>query len=431
MGKLLAVKAGGKHRWMVCAALTGWLVWSIVGGSTVAWAQEVSQDQEPVQMIPSEENSRNPVQNPIQDADWGSVQDSTQDTNLQGYTQKFLEDMQLDELQSLLDEILGSSSFSLLDSLGKIISGQQPFSREVLLEAVYQAVFGEVERQRGILFQIILLILAQALFSNFSKAFEKGMVGDACFYVVYMILFAILVKTFGELSVNLSEQLSIIVTLMKGVAPAYYLAIAASSGISSAAVFYQVILLLILGIETLLANFVLPCVNLYVLLELVNYLSKEDILSRLSDLLRTLVEWSLRTMLGVLVGMQMIQGLVAPVIDSLKRTTLGKTASAIPGVGNAINSVTEIILTSAVLIRNSLGAVFLIAFILWGVTPLIRYGINALLYKLLAALIQPISDKRMVGCLSIMGEGCVLLLKTLFTVQVLCMITIVVIAGTF
>ncbi len=419
-------KVSKKYRWSICLTMVGLLVvgsiWTFFFLNTNVWAQDMTQDQELVQMIPSEGHGQDSISNSTQ---------TTEDPSLQSYTQKFLGDMQLDELQSLLDEILGGKSFDLMDALAKIISGQQPFTKEVFLDVVYQAVFGEVERQKVILFQIVLLILAQALFANFSKAFEKGMVQEVCFYVVYMILFTILVKSFGELSLRLGEQLATIVTLMKGVAPAYYLAIAASSGISSATVFYQVILLLILGIQTLLANFVLPCVNLYVLLELVNYLSREDILSRLAELLRTLVEWSLRTMLGVLVGMQMIQGLVAPVIDTLKRSALGKTASAIPGVGNAINSVTEIILTSAVLIRNSLGVVFLVAFILWGVTPLVRYGVNALLYKFLAAIVQPISDRRIVGCLSIMGEGCVLLLKTLFTVQVLCMITIVVIAGTF
>ncbi len=36
------------------------------------------------------------------------------------------------------------------------------------------------------------------------------------------------------------------------------------------------------------------------------------------------------------------------------------TAAAIPGIGNAVNTITELVLTSAVLVRNSLGGVSLV-----------------------------------------------------------------------
>lgn len=45
---------------------------------------------------------------------------------------------------------------------------------------------------------------------------------------------------------------------------------------------------------------------------------------------------------------------------------VGKTAGAIPGVGNAVNAVTELIVTGAVLVRNSLGIVVMLALLLAG-----------------------------------------------------------------
>lgn len=345
------------------------------------------------------------------------------------YMDSLLEDMQLEEVQELLDNLLGEESFDFMDSLKKLITGEMPLSKETFFQIVYKGVFGELDRQRQVLLQIILIIIAGALFANFSKMFESGQIGEISFYVVYLILFALLVDSFGDLSSHLTENLETIVILMKAVAPAYFIAITAASGISTATMFYQIVLVMVLAIQAIILHFILPCINLYILLQLVNHLSKEDVLSKLAELLQMVVEWSLRTLLGVIIGLQVIQGLVAPVIDSLKRTTLGKTASAIPGVGNAMNAVTEIILTSAVLIRNSMGVIFLVVFIIWGVTPLIRYVVSALVYKLLAAVTQPVSDRRMVGCLNTMSEGCALLLKTFFTVQILCMVTIVILAA--
>ena len=346
------------------------------------------------------------------------------------YSSELLGKMELDDIQDLMDELLGDKSFHLGDAIRQMVTGEQPFSREMFLEIVYEAVFGELERQKQNIFQLLLLVLAAAFFANFAKAFEKSQVGEISFYVIYLILFALIMNLFGSMSSGLKENLSFLVSMMKAVAPAYYLAVAASTGVTTAALFYQIVLILILMIQIAAVSLLLPCVNLYVLLEFVNHLSKEEMLSRLSELLKMLVEWALKTMTGVLVGMQVVQNLVAPVMDTLKRSAIGKTAGAIPGVGNAINSVTEIILTSAVLIRNSLGVVFLVAFLMWGLTPILRYGINGILYKLLAAVVQPVSDKRIAGCINTMGEGCLLLMKILFTSEILCMLTVIVVAGT-
>ena len=66
-----------------------------------------------------------------------------------------------------------------------------------------------------------------------------------------------------------------------------------------------------------------------------------------------------------------------------------------------------------------------------GLPPIIKLAMTVLAYKLLAALLQPVSDKRMTGCLWAMGEGCRLLLKVLITVELLFLITIAVLAVSF
>ena len=132
--------------------------------------------------------------------------------------------------------------------------------------------------------------------------------------------------------------------LCRPLAPSYYIAITAASGVTSATVFYQIILIVIFCVEYLLVNMMIPAIHIYVLLEFINLLTKEEMLSRISELLKSAILWAQKSMLTVIVGMQIIQSLVAPAVDSLKRSVLGKTVSVIPGVGNAVNAVTEIIL---------------------------------------------------------------------------------------
>ena len=105
---------------------------------------------------------------------------------------------------------------------------------------------------------------------------------------------------------------------------------------------------------------------------------------------------------------------------------VGRAAGALPGIGNAVNMVTELVLTSAALVRNSLGVVILLAFVAVGVGPVIHYGLQSQEYRFLAAVAQPVSDKRIVESLATMGEGCAMLLKVLFTAEVLCMLDFVI-----
>ena len=365
---------------------------------------------------------------------WGA-----QDTKTEEVGEEFSSDMEEDllgemdftEVQKMIDEMLGEESFSFLEAVKKLMKGEEVLSKEAVQELLRGLFFSRFEKEKEIFMRILLLVLIAAIFANFAEVFGNGQIGEVSFYVVYLLLFMLLMESFSELSTYLGQSLEWMTKFMQVLSPAYFMAVAASSGSSTALVFYQGVLLLIWLVEWVLLTLILPAVNLYVLLELVNHLSREEMLGKLSELLNTAVSWGLKTLLGFVVGLQVVQKMVAPVIDSLKRTAIGKTAAALPGVGNAVNMVTELVVTSAVLVRNSLGVAFLLVFVLMGVGPVLHYGFTSLSYKFLAAVAQPVSDKRMVGCLSTMGEGCALLLRILLTAEVLCMLTFMILAMSF
>ena len=114
---------------------------------------------------------------------------------------------------------------------------------------------------------------------------------------------------------------------------------------------------------------------------MVNHLSKEDMLSKMAELLETMINWSLKTMLGAVLGLQAVRGLVAPAMDAIKRTALGRTGGAIPAVGNAVNAVTELILAGALLVKNCLGAMAVVVLLLAGAGPVIHYGLLSLSFR--------------------------------------------------
>ena len=341
-----------------------------------------------------------------------------EDSSVQILQENLMEEIQIDDVQKMLDEIMDDHVFSVREALMNIINGEDPVSKETVRSFLYSLFFSDIENEKGLILKLLLVIFIAAVLAEFADVFGNGQAGSISFYIVYLALFTMLMENFSRLGSTLTNWLLGLTDFMKVLSPAYFMTVAASTGSSTAAAFYEGILL---------ANLFLPAVNLSLLLKMVNYLSKEEMLTKMAELLDVAVNWGLKTLLGAIVGLQIVRNMVSPVMDAMKRSAVGKAASAIPGIGNAVTAVTELVLTSAVMVRNSFGAVIVILLLLIGAGPIIHYGSLSLVYRFLAAIAQPISDKRVVGALSTMGEGCAMLLKLLLTAEVLCMLTFLIV----
>ena len=171
----------------------------------------------------------------------------------------------------------------------------------------------------------------------------------------------------------------------------------------------------------------LPTVHLYVLLMLVNQMTKEDILSKMAGLFRQGTEMALKGMTAAVLGFNLVQGLIAPAVDGFKKDVVTKTAGMLPGVGQVFDSVSDLVLGAGVLIRNSIGAAGLVFLAVLCLIPLAKVALFAVSYQLAAAVVQPVSDSRIVACISSVGDGMVLLMKVMFTATLLFWLTLAVV----
>ena len=319
--------------------------------------------------------------------------------------QKLMEDMELGQMQDAVNQILKEDSFSIEEILNQILKGESLFQKETMSKWFKNIVKAQLQREQKAMFQVVLLVLLAAVFSNFTAVFGDGKTGETSFYITYMLLLALLIKSFGSMGVELKELLENFILFLKALMPSYFLAVTASSGSATAMIFYEAVLFLIYVIQVVFLKGIVPTIYVLALVELVNYLHSEDFLSKMAELLQTLIEWSLKSCMAVVLGMQLIQNMIGPAMDSLKRDIIGKTAASIPGIGNAINGVTEVALGTAVIIRNGIGVVGIIILVCIGIRPVIRLALLAFLYNLLAAVVQPVSDKRMTGAHITIGNG--------------------------
>lgn len=340
------------------------------------------------------------------------------------------EEFEFSEIEDLLDDIFPEKKTDFQDLIKGMLNGETEPSLQVIGEMISDQFFYEWKSSKAGMVHILLIVIVAAVSTNFSNVFQNKQISEISFYVLYLLLITIGLNSFRILIVSASENLERLIGFMKVLGPVYFLAVAFAAGSSTSILFYNLVLLLIYLVELVILNFLIPFVQVYIVVKVMNNLSEEDYLSKFAELCETVIAWTLKTLLAGVTGVNIIQGLLSPAIDSLKRSVVGRSAEAIPVVGDAIGGVTEVMLGTAILIKNGIGVAGALVCIGICLVPIIQMAVVTLLYKLIAAMIQPVSDKRIVGCISSIADGSQMLLRIIFTTGVLFLLTIAVVTAT-
>ena len=320
------------------------------------------------------------------------------------------------ELSDLEEKLRGMTDFSDLsfsDLVLELLQGKLPSGISGLWGEVWRLLFSYLGGQKQLAVQILLIALFSAVCTNFIRVFENSQIADISFYMMYLLIGTLLIGAFAEmqaLTVNTLKSLFQFVTMLL---PAYVVTIVFSAGSVSAFGFYELTLLSVHILQLLFIKMVLPLIQIYVVFLFFNQLTQEDLFSQASEFLKTLLEWILKTTTAILVGLQTIQCLVAPAVDTLKNSTAHRIVKALPGVGGLMDSAAETIAGSALVIKNAVGVAGMIVVLLICLLPFLKLGLSVLLFRLLCALLQPISEKRMVDCIRSFSDGVMLLMKTM------------------
>ncbi|HKM33159.1 MAG TPA: stage III sporulation protein AE [Lachnospiraceae bacterium] len=343
---------------------------------------------------------------------------------------KVWQDYQLVDIEQKISSLFPDNRINVEDLFSKILSGDIIGGIADTLHAAVSGIAAQFNSLKEVFIWIMILGIMAALISHFIEIFDNHQIADIGFYFTYLLMIAILMKCFLSASLVAAETIDKIVTFIQIFIPAYFLSVGVATGALTATVGYQLILLIIYLIEHVLLTIILPLIYSYVLLSVINGIWIEDKLSLLVDGLEKVIRFLLKASLGVVTGISALQSMITPAIDSVKATALQKTVSAIPGVGDVADGVVEVVLGSAVVIKNSIGLVMLLILVAIAAAPLLEILITAFLLKAAAAFLGIVSDKRVTACTDKVGNGSQLLFKTTGTSLLLFLITVSIAAYT-
>lgn len=203
-------------------------------------------------------------------------------------------------------------------------------------------------------------------------------------------------------------------TGMQGLFPLLLTMMAAVGG-SAGSAFMQPAVVTAAGSMTgLIRHVTVPLTASAAVLTMLCYMGQGIRVERLAKMVRQVASWSLGICFTVFIGVLATRGITAAAVDGVTiRTAKYAMDNFIPVVGGLFADTVDALIGSGMLVQSALGVTGLILVVSLCVGPLCQTLAAAVLYKLTAALMQPVSDGPLADCIHEFSE----LLMLLFIIQ--------------
>lgn len=332
------------------------------------------------------------------------------------------------ELQDAGDTFLGGNGLNIKEVFSRLMKGEDPLSAAGLEQKLREILSDFLGSATLLLRQILLLLLFSAAFRILSGIVQDDRISETGFYILFMVLAGLLIRDFYDETKKVGELLNNMCAFMQTASASCSLVMIGAGETASAAFFTQSLLLAVTVTQWLIGLMLLPVTQCGVLLAIFDQISDKRLLSEVSELMEKFVLWSMKTAMAAVTGVQILRNMLAPALDTLKRSALGRAAEAIPGIGSMVGTAAEVLLASAVLIKSCMGIVILLVLVLGSLTPMIHMALKCAVFYLMAAFGQPVADPRIVGCVRAVARGYGICLKILSGTMLLFFLTVAVMA---
>jgi len=264
-----------------------------------------------------------------------------------------------------------------------------------------QFFFSELYQNIGILVKITVLVVICALLKNLQTGFMSEGAGQIAFYVCYIVLVSMLLVSFGtvmKMGIGIIDRM---IGFMYVSVPVLMALLISGGNITAGGILHPVMLLIVEISATLIRNVFVPLVFISAILTIVNNISEKIQLTRLVNLIKQIVSWSLGIILTIFIIAISIQGSLGAVIDgATQKAAKFAISTFIPIVGKTLSDAADTVIGCTLMIKNAAGIGVMTGILLICVLPLIKIIALAGLFKAAGALLEPISESRITNCIN-------------------------------
>jgi len=333
----------------------------------------------------------------------------------------------LEQLDS--DVLKAMPGFSLARMFEQLKSGTLDLRPEKLGQSLMGLLGREILNSAPLIGKLLILAVLCAVLGQLQVAYG-GNVGKIAQVMTYLVLLSLALTAFREALDFATGTIDKMVGLMQTLFPVLLTLLISMGNLTSAALFKPLIMGSLTVLATMIKTVVLPLFFLAAILRLFNHISDQFKLSKLAGLLEFAGKLSLGVIMTVFIGVMTIQGVTGGVADSVIFRTAKYSADLIPVVGKFFKDAVELVITSGLILKNAVGIIALLAVVVICVAPLVKILAMILVFRISAALIEPLGEKALAESLQDMSKSLTFILVTVAAVAIMFFMTVAVVIGT-
>lgn len=313
-------------------------------------------------------------------------------------------------------------------------NGQGSLSTGQLMKACTALLLKEVRATVQLMISLIVLAIISALLRNLQSSFSGESVSSIAFYACYAVMIMLLTKSF-LISLNLAkETITKLSDFTAVLLPSLVFLLATVGGLTQAATADPIVVAAVGLTPRLYVDIIIPIILTGFVLAFVNNLSEEHKINGLCKVLKQYVLWFQGIIMTIFIGLLTVRGIASNTLDVVTlKTAKFAVDNFIPIVGKALSDTIATMAGYSLLLKNAISSIGLLIIIILMLFPVIKIAVMAFVYKISAALIEPVADKRIVNCITAAGESLILLMSCVISITVMffIMVSIMASAGKF
>lgn len=277
---------------------------------------------------------------------------------------------------------------------------------------------------------LAVMVLLTSFLMSLQEAFAGNTLSKISFYAIYGLIMMLLMK---NMLIGVEECKEIIESLsnfMVVLIPLLLTMLIGIGGFTEAVAMDPIVIAVVNICVTIVVNFLLPAILMVTVLKLINNLSDDDKLKKLTALFNSVIKYTQGIMLTVFITVLTIRGVTTRTFDKVAvETAKFAVDNFVPVVGGALSDAVTSVANYSLLIKNSLSSVGLIVIVLLILAPIIKLFILSLINKFTAAILEPIGDKKIIDSINEVGNSLMQIISCVVVVSLMFFIMIAIIAS--
>ncbi|MCK8826636.1 stage III sporulation protein AE [Natroniella acetigena] len=299
-----------------------------------------------------------------------------------------------------------------------------------IMRGLVHYLFDEIVANSTLLGQLIILAMIVAILKSFQGNFAGQEVSKLANGIVYLVLVIVALNSFKVAVATGTEAITNMVDIMQAILPLLLSLLVSMGNVTSAALFHPISFLIVSVLSTLVRNIVFPLIFLATILDIVNNISDEFEVTGLAGLFKQLSMGVLGVIMTIFMAAIVTQGTIGTVSDGVTiRTAKYLTGTFVPIVGGYLASALDMIIGGSLLIKNALGVFSVIIVLIFCSLSVVKIIAMAFIYRLASAIIQPVSDQKIVNCLDKLANSLLLIFASVAAVGLMFFVVIIILVG--